>query len=197
MKRLALLSLVFLLSFPAHAIKLSVAGLGNFAKPEGTGNQEAKMGKGYGAFLEIGFLPMIGLELGALQLERKYAEKNGAGAEVTTSFRGNQFPALLRANLGFISFGLGGYYMKYQNSVTREQNNNGVITGSTLSYSAAGLTTTDFGLASSLRLTMELAPFFKLFGEGRYNMGLKDNDPGTAETKFTEMTALAGLQVGF
>ncbi|NUM89149.1 MAG: hypothetical protein HUU37_08095 [Bdellovibrionales bacterium] len=191
--RIALL-LLLLASPSAHAIKLSVAGAMNYAKPETAGNYEAKSATGYGAFLEFGFIPpLIGLELGALQLTRKYATT--AGSETITSFKGYQYPVLLRANLGFLSFGLGGYWMQYKGSVSRESPQSGVATSST--FADSNLTTSDFGLASSLRLSVDLAPLFRVFGEGRYNMGLKDNDPGAAETKFTEMMGLAGLQVGF
>ncbi|MEW6055832.1 MAG: hypothetical protein AB1540_04385, partial [Bdellovibrionota bacterium] len=69
---------------PSWAFKFALVGAGSFSDPEHTRNEyEAKLGLGAGALLEAPLTSSLGVEFGALFLQRRYGL-------TTTDSRGRQ-----------------------------------------------------------------------------------------------------------
>ncbi len=201
MNHLFILALLTVMGFApeAHAMKLSAVGAVVSSQPDQTTRvYDPKTTFGAGVLLEMGMLPMIGLEIGALSIKRKATLTSGA-TETTTSKDLYEFPALLRFNLGSsLSFGFGGYYAHYQGKISEETKTGNAITSAEYNYSDKSATTTDYGLATSVALGFSIGPLTKLLFDGRYTMGLKDNDTqGTNALKYNDFQLLTGLQIGF
>ena len=180
-------------------MKLSFVGAAIASQPAETTQQySATNSVGVGALLEFGILPMIGLELGALSMKRKYTQTIGS-TETMTNKELYQFPVLLRLNLGsMLSFGFGGYYARYQGKIFEQSTSGAAITSGEYAYSDKFATEHDYGLATSLALYFPMAPMMKLLLDGRYTMGLRDNDTrDTFQLKYNDYQLLAGLQIGF
>lgn len=194
--------LVCLLALPvanAYAMKLSAVGAMVSSQPaETTQIHDANSSLGAGVLLELGMVPMIGLELGALSISRKSSQTVGTTTTMTKKEL-YEFPVLLRVNLGsMLSFGFGGYYARYQGKIFEEATTGASVTSAEYAYSDKFATQHDYGLATSLALYFPLAPLAKFMIDGRYTMGLRDNDTReTYQIKYNDYQVLAGLQVGF
>lgn len=193
----------FFASAPASAVKLSLVGALNMSEPKSAGTTyTAKNAFGGGAMLEFGLGPVFGFELGALSVPRKYEYASSTGASMATVVATQkmlQVPVLFRAYLGsLLSLGVGGYYSKFNGNYETETTTLGVRINTSRTYASAGYTDSDYGFVSSLGIYMPLAPLFRLYFDGRYTVGIKDNsvDPNT-EFKFNDIQALAGFQIGF
>ena len=201
MNSLFILPLLAVIGFAqtAQAMKLSAVGVLESSQPSQTTRvYDPHTTFGAGALLEVGIMPMIGLEIGALSLKRKATLTNGA-TETTTEKNLYEFPALIRFNLGSsLSFGFGGYYAHYQGKIFEETTTGNNTTSAEYNYSDKFATTTDYGLATSVALGFTIAPLTKLLFDGRYTMGMKDNDTqGTNALKYNDFQLLSGLQIGF
>ena len=194
---LVCLILTSLFSTPAHAIKFSLVGAANNSEPKAAGiTYDPVLATGGGALLEFGLGPMFGFEMGAIYVPREY-EFNSFALRYTYQQKMVQFPVLLRAYLGgILSLGFGGYYSKYQGDLAIKTKNLGITTTSSMKYDTAGLTTDDYGFASSLALYLPLAPMTKLLIDGRYNIGVKDNSTAPGELIYNDMQLLVGIQIG-
>ncbi|RZA03488.1 MAG: hypothetical protein EOP11_16045 [Proteobacteria bacterium] len=195
---LAALTLLFL-GKPAHAIKFSAVGGGNYSSTETapTYNYSAKAAVGGGALMEIRLLPSVGLEIGALYLPRKYEISNN-GYDYTTTQNQIQIPIVLRANLlNIFSLGVGGYVSKYTGKIDTQVTRTG--TGPSpinASYGPAQLSTTDYGVVTSIAFYSSVSPLARFVLDARYVIGSKDNDLSFQDKKFRDFQLLAGLQVG-
>jgi hypothetical protein len=202
----AILSLLFSLAFlapqAAHAMRFSLVGAANMSEPKTAGTtNKASNAFGYGALLEFVPLPFFGFEIGALSLPRKYEYDVTSPAVYTTkvSLKMIEVPLVLKAYLGHaMSVGIGGYWAKYKDSVTYENiYPGGSETMSTKTLSDAGNTATDFGLVTSLGLYFPLAPLTRIIVDGRYTLGVKDNDPGAGTKTYNDIQLLAGIRISF
>lgn len=176
---------------PALAAKLSLVGAANLSTLEANfvsaPDYKGKEAFGGGVLLEMGMMPAIGMEFGALYLPRKFEYSSGATANRVAELNMLQFPVLLRATLGgVLSLGVGGYYAIYKD---RPPVYNSI--GNELSH-----TDSDYGVATSLALYMPFSPISRFMIDGRYNIGVKNNIAGTGELKYTDMQVLVGLQFG-
>lgn len=181
---------IALFASPAWAIKLSLVGGANLTTPElspANTNYEAKEAFGGGALLEFGMLPAVGLEFGALYLPRKFEYTVGASTLATSEFNTVQFPVILRATLGgILSLGVGGYYAYYPDAPDVRDSTNARLTHDN----------SDYGVATSVALYMPFSPISRFMIDGRYNIGVKDNLPGSRELKYNDLQVLVGLQFG-
>ena len=192
----------FLSTSAAHAARISLVGVANSSEPREPGVEyTGRPGYGAGLLLEFKFLPLVGLELGALVMPRTYESSTVVPTVTTTKYSAKiyQFPALLRMHLGrVLSFGVGGYYARAAGDITTETKSSAGTSAQTTTYTARSQTTTDFGALASLALYFRLAPLTHLTFDGRYAMGMKNNSTiAGSDRKFNDMQLLAGLQFGF
>lgn len=196
------LLLLLLISAPAHAMKFSVVGAVNMSEPKVAGmNYNATNAYGYGALMEFGLLPFFGMEIGALSLPRTYEYNHAVPVLGTTEVKMKmlEVPVVFKAYLGnLISLGIGGYWAKYKGHITYEQTTStGVKSTSTQTLNQANHTNTDYGLVTSLGLYLPLAPLVSVIIDGRYTIGVKDNNTGSGTTNYNDMQLLGGLRLSF
>lgn len=200
--KLSLLSALVLglLSSPAFALKLSIVGVGNLSSPEPRPSfvdYTAEGAFGGGGLMELGLLPTLGLEFGALYAPRKFSYNTSPDVTVTKTMNMVQIPVVLRATLGgVLSLGLGGYYALYNSDQQTEVKSDRGTVLSTSSYLLNNHEETDYGIVTSLALYVPFTPLSRFVLDGRYNMGVKDNDLGPNETKYNDIQILAGIQLG-
>lgn len=190
-----------LFSSAAFAVpRLSVVGAVNSSKVDvdvggvsATG-LSSKTGFGGGALLEFSAAPMLGIELGALYVLKKYGDS--VGTELTYPYF--QVPLVFRLHLGrYVSVGAGGYYAMGVGDVKSK------LSGSTVelssSYDAAGFKKSDYGVTGSFALHLPLGMMTSLLIDGRYNYGLANvlkTAPANTNYKWREMQGLIGLTFG-
>ncbi len=192
----------FLFAAPANAARFSLVGVANSSEPNEPGTEySGKAGYGAGLLLEFKLMPLIGFELGALMMPRKYEYSSvvPTSSKTTLSSKVYQFPALLRMHLGrLFSLGVGGYYAKANGDISSDTKSDSGSSSQSLTYAARSQTSTDYGALASLALYMRLAPVTYLTFDGRYAMGMKNNSTAAGgDRKFNDMQLLAGLQFGF
>jgi hypothetical protein len=66
-----------------------------------------------------------------------------------------------------------------------------------VTYASQNQSDTDYGVATSLALTLRFAPLIHILFDGRYLIGLKNTTLAGGDRKFNDMELLAGLQLGF
>ena len=184
---------------PAHAVRISLVGAGNYSTPETTPSSDfnPKPAFGGGALLEFGIIPAIGIETGAIWVPRKY-EVNNFGYGWTAEQTMVQVPLVLRARIGnVLSLGVGGYYAKYTGDIEYQNTRIAAVRPVQIPYGAAALSDDDYGVVTSLAFYSSFGPLARLVFDARYIIGMKDNDlfPGY-EKKFKDVQLLLGLQIG-
>lgn len=192
---------VFLLPTDSFAFAFSLLGAANYSTPttNNGGNYKSKAALGYGAGFEFSLLPMVRMEIDAINISRKY-ENSTTSTLNSYEQKMWEVPLILRLWLGrHLSVGLGAYYAKYTGEVNKNSNpiNGGAITNTKIAYAGSSYTKDDYGLLTSIGLYFTLIPGVKIIAEGRYTMGLRDNDTSSAELKFNDVQAITGLRVGF
>lgn len=186
--------LLLLCPCPAWAFRLSAVGVANFSERQEPGTKySASPSFGVGALLESRFGPPpspFGLEFGVLSLERKYKNDN-----TTTTQKLLEFPVVLRVHVGSIfSLGFGGYYAKYRGAITEQFANTAPISKT---YAAERLETSDYGFVSSLAIYFPIVPGIRFLLDGRYTISTKNNHVTPGDTRFNDLQALGGIQIGF
>jgi hypothetical protein len=185
-----------LISPSAYALKLSVVGAGNYTNAESQAayNYSAKTALGGGGMLELGIIPGVGLEIGAIFVPRQY-EITSNGSSYTTKQNLLQVPVMLRANLmNVVSLGVGGYVGRYMG--TPEYTVNTGAAPSQISYGPGGLTRTDYGTIASLAFYSSLTPLARFVLDARYVISAKNSDSSANGRKFRDVQLLVGLQMG-
>ncbi len=125
-----------------------------------------------------------GLEIDALYDQRKYSSSN-----VTVTLPAIQIPVLVRMNLipEVFDYGIGAYYAFGVGDVSTSA-------GTSSSYSAAGVSSSDFGLIGSLQVTIPIPGITKLIADGRYLFGLSNSSSTAGVTAHTrEMELFLGF----
>lgn len=193
--------LVLLATSPAHAARLSFVGIVNSSEPNEPGTTYTGVpAYGAGVLLEFRMLPMIGIEFGALSTARKFDYKGTVPNNFSTTVEGKmyEFPVLLRAHLGsLLSLGFGGYYARAIGDAGFSSTINGIKISTSQSYASLRQSTSDYGVVTSAALYLRLIPLVRFVIDGRYTIGVKDNDLGPGTRKYNDMQLLAGLQIGF
>ena len=133
----------------APGFKVGLMGGANYAMPKPSTGLTEKFGLSGGLSLGVG-----PLEVSALYSQYKI---EAAGISITTNYL--DVPVLFRMGAGPLSLGLGGFYSTF-------------LDGST-SVGATVNGTANYGATGSLRVTV---PVVGLFIDGRYNLGLKDDN---------------------
>jgi hypothetical protein len=202
MSRSWLFALFAILPVHAEAARLSLAGVANSSQPTQPGTEYTGVAAyGAGILLEFRMVPFVGLELGGLYAPRKfsYSTVTPTVTKYTATATAYEFPALLRFHLGrTLSFGLGGYYAKAKGDIGLDSETNGVKSSQGVTFASQQQSDSDYGIATSLALTMRLAPLTHLLVDGRYLIGLKNNSLAAGgDRKYNDMELLAGLQFGF
>ncbi|MGE3260646.1 MAG: outer membrane beta-barrel protein [Bacteriovoracia bacterium] len=189
-------------STPAWAMRFALVGAANMSEPKVAGTEyTAKNGFGYGALLEFGIVPFFTMEMGALKLARNY--EYGAVVPTISSTEAKmkmiEFPVVFKAYLGHaLSLGIGGYYAKYQGDISYEKTDAfGVKSITSQSLRAANHSESDYGLVTSLGLYFPLAPLTRIMVDGRYTLGIKDNNIGAGTTTYNDLQLLAGIRFSF
>jgi hypothetical protein len=175
----------------AGGMHISIFGDGTFSAPHQTGftTPDTKLGYGGGAQIEFGLGPMVGLEIGAVYLGRKF-QVSGSAVQTTTNYA--QIPVQLRYWVGrYFSLGAGGYFAQAIGDVKFSD-------GSSASYASLNEKTSDYGLIGSVGLNAPLSPTASLFAEGRFAYGLDDqNTPAQANpARWQDIQVLVGLRFG-
>ncbi len=174
------LSILTLLPSIALCDTISLLGVNNLSKPTASDSSySAKSAIGAGAFYEFNFSDTYALELGVVDVDRKYQNDTNT---IQYTQKMIQLPLLFRIHLGSnLAFGLGGYFSFFPGDYKTEYLSNG--TSTTTSYDAAGLKKTDYGAVSSFAYFYPLSERFNLVGEVRDNLGIKDNRVNTSLPK--------------
>lgn len=195
------LILLALFSSNAHALRFSLVGAGNYSEPKVAGiKYNPILDFGGGALLEVGLVPFVGLEFGALYLPRKYSYTTviPIDTDITVTQKMTQFPVLLRAYLGeLLSIGVGGYYAKYTGNIKVDYRVGPYTSSYTSAYGTQNMTTEDYGFVGSLAFYIPFTPLTRFLLDARYTVSAKDNNPSGAELKFNDIQGLVGLQIGF
>lgn len=191
-----------LVASPAYALNFSAVGAVNMSEPKVAGTEyNSANGFGYGGLIEFGLVPFFAMEIGALSLPRNYEYSTVVPtiSTVNVKMRMLQVPVIFKAYLGnIVSVGLGGYWAKYKNAIAYDTTYpSGNTSTSTQTLNQANHSQTDFGLATSLAFYLPLAPGAKILIDGRYTIGVKDNNTGSGTTTYNDMQLLAGLRLGF
>lgn len=155
----------------------------------------------FGAFIETSIVPLIGFELGAFYVPRKYkATVALVQTDVTTSLTQLQIPALIRFHLiPFLSFAAGGYYAHSMGDIHTEGKAFNIPVTQDATYDAVFLSQNEFGILGSVRLEIPVLPLFSLMADLRYLRELKNlNTSATSTTiKFHGTQFLVGASFGF
>jgi hypothetical protein len=176
----------------AFAFSLSLVGGAVFDKPtvgSGTPTYSMKMGFAGGVLGEYMFSPMVGLEAGALYMQRKALDDL---TQVTVLSKYLEFPFLLRYWFSpMLSIGAGGYVATGMGDITET---NAAGTSQTFTYDQELIIKSDYGLVGSLRFAYPISPATKIFLDGRYTLGLQDVSRVIgASLKYNDIQALAGV----
>lgn len=206
-------ALVFFLSVPllfslvvshsARAAGIAVVGVANSSEPNEPGTEyKGKPGYGAGVLFELGLMPTIGIEFGALTMARKFEFTTvvPVSSTVTLNAKMYEFPVLLRMHLGsFFSLGVGAYYARGSGEISGETKlSNGATSKQIYTYASRNQTVSDYGALASIALYFHLAPLTQLLLDGRYTIGMKNNNTvAGSERKFNDSQFLAGLRFGF
>jgi hypothetical protein len=153
----AFIALVVALFSINHAHAIPGVGFGIMAGPNMT-FPSVDLPAGASVTGTIGYSvgPTVGL--GPIELSALYSSYGTKisilGLEETTSAKSLDIPVLYRLGLGTIGVGIGGFYsLSLESGSTSDDNN--------------------YGAVGSVRVGI---PGIKLFVDGRFNLGLKDND---------------------
>ncbi len=160
----------------AHALEITGLGGVNYASPTARQNQNTIDWTGnaslsYGVAVSIAlFTPRLELESGLLSLGSEF-QGYPANVNTTLNFRELQIPILLRFNFDpWLSLGAGGYFSFGEGQVSTAAN------GGTIrqSYDAAGIASTDEGLAVSLKAKLHITDGWSFVIDSRFEYGLKN-----------------------
>lgn len=191
----------FFSSVPSHAFKFSLVGAANKSNPQVDGTTYSPQWKyGGGLLLEMGVGANIGLELGFLKLNREYQYRDTGipPSQITISHDLYEVPLAIRANSQYLSFGVGGYYAKYTGSEKQTtQTAGGSVSSTSLTYAAAKHAKDDYGFLASLALDIPFGQALSVLFDGRYTMGIKDQDLGVPSKTYNDIQILTGLRWGF
>jgi hypothetical protein len=188
---------VLFLGMPAAqaGTHISVFGDGTFSTTKTTGQTDPKsmLGLGGGAQVEFGLGPMAGLEIGAVYLGRKTGDSTA-----NLTFNYVQIPVQLRYWVGkYLTLGAGGYYALPVGDI--KAGGSSLPGGGSIPYATAGFKKNDYGLLGSVGFNAPVGPTAAVFAEGRYALGLDDQNAtaiaGTT-TKWQDIQILVGLRFG-
>lgn len=186
---------------PALAARIALVGGVNISEPTEPGmSHQAANGWGGGVLMEFRFVPLLGMEFGALHLPRKHSFSTASprSTTVTRAAKTYEFPLLLRLHMSrSFSFGIGGYYSTATGQISEETVSDSGASYRTLTYAEAKQSRADFGLASSLCLYFWVGPLLHWVVDARYTMGLKNNHTDGGSKRFNDVQLLTGLQFGF
>lgn len=191
---LVLFACMFILSQSALAgPRFSIVGAGTYTKPVTSGwnaTYKEKIGFGGGLQAEFRLGSKVGLELGALYLQRK-TDETFSGLTNTTTMPYIVAPLLFRLWLNpTISLGAGGYYAKGYGKIKSGS--------TTVSYTTFGIKSQDYGVMGALGFNIKLSGSTALLIDGRYALGLANASLGGGTTSFknAEIDGLIGLRFG-
>jgi hypothetical protein len=95
-----------------------------------------------------------------------------------------------------LSIGVGAYYATYSGDMKETTKTLSGSSTSNRSFAAASHEKSDFGLVTSLGIYIPISPVSRIILDGRYNIGMKDNNTSAAELKYNDIQALLGIQFG-
>lgn len=155
----------------------------------------------FGAFIETSMVPLIGFELGAFYVPRKYKSSvSTTKTDATVSLTQFQIPALIRLHLiPFLSFAAGGYYAHSLGDVHVEGTAGTTPINQDQTYDVSNLSQNEFGILGSVRLEIPILPLFNIMFDARYLRELKNlNTAANSDTtKLHGTQFLAGASFGF
>ena len=155
----------------------------------------------FGVFIETSMVPLIGFELGAFYVPRKYSVHSLTGnSDVTYGLTQFQIPALVRLHLiPFLSFGVGGYYAHSLGDIQADSTVGGVTTSRSITYDSVNYSQNEFGLLGSVRFEVPILPLLNIMADARYLRDLKNiNTASNSITlKLHGVQVLVGASFGF
>ena len=204
------ISMFFAVLSPAFAHEVTILGGVNFS---GLNTNESTLSQylgslkrfNFGLDYNIGFAPLVVFEVGAFYQVRGFSvsASSGVGAgEASISAKSITVPVLVRFSVvpKFLSLGAGlyGSYALDDLYVDGRLNIPGIVNlsgGTSISHQSLGLTRFDYGLVTSMKGTIPVAPGIDLVGDLRYQLGLKDqNDSITISSKLRDFIVLLGAR---
>ena len=191
-----LCSLVLLSSAEVRAdSRFSVVGAGNFSDRHDTGatltdSTSAKLAYGGGVLIEFPLSTHWSFELGGLYLQRAQSDTTLLPAVDATATIA-EVPLLLRYYFGqHFALGAGGYYASAIGNVNFSDGTSGT-------YQALGLNSSDYGVVGSVSLYALLGSSVAFLVDGRCTYGLSNASTITGITSnYIDFQALAGLRFG-
>lgn len=203
-------------STPSFArVGVTVLGGASFFNPTfkdsatiGTPSIESEMGIGGGALFDISGAGMFGLEVGGLYapMKFKYAADlidianatvgaDGTNETYTLTMNTFIFPVSVRIKPSkFLAINAGGYFQVFPGTYKVKVDLTSSSSESDVSNSDSKL---GYGLQGGVQLHLPLAPMISFVVDGRYYLGLKDQDSSsTGEFKTKGFTALGGFRFG-
>ena len=192
---LILASLFFCTS--SHALEFGLLGGINSNTPNVSNNNSgvsvtSASGYGLGAFFSLGLVSDFSIEIDGIFEHRSYT----SGSPGTTySLSDFQVPVFLRYSLApLLNIGLGPYWSSGLGDVGVSTS---LLGNLSQTYASAGLSQSDFGMATSLQLRVPITPFNHLIVDGRYHYGISNLATTAGSTLQTrELSLLAGLGFG-
>ncbi len=168
---------------------LSVAGVVNNRIKEGQNESEDKsMDYGGGALVEFGLNDNLGLETGALVINRQY-ERGGSNLKVIQEVKRLHVPLLVRFwPVDFISIGAGGFTSFKLGDVKNSLEIGGTEVGSLTTKADDSV---EYGLEAAVALNLAVSDKTGIFVEGRYS----DLLSGDKNTDYNEVSGLAGIKI--
>ncbi len=187
-------------SSPVHAFELGFIGGYNSNSPSisNAGVDATTSGSsGYelGAYFSQALVNKFSIEIDTI-LEHKSYVLGSSSTGTTYSLNDFQIPVFARYSIiPLFNVGLGLYWSSSFGSVST--NNGTSSTTFSQSYSAAGLSETDFGLTTSIQARIPVTPVNRLILDVRYNFGLSNLSTDSANSyKSRELCFLAGFSFG-
>lgn len=155
----------------------------------------------FGVYIETSMTPLMGFELGAFYVPRKYqATLDSTNTDVTTTITQFQIPALIRFHLiPLLSFGVGGYYAHSLGDIHTEGKSFNIPVTQNASYDSQFLSENEFGVLGSVRLEVPILPLMSVMADVRYLRELKNLNTSATSThiKFHGAQMLVGASFGF
>ena len=183
----------------AQAFDLGVVGALNVTSPRIAGSQfgssvfSSAASFGFGALIDFGGNPLVGFELGALYIPRRFNTSTSGTSETLTML---EFPLMVRFYFPFVSFGAGAYYARGIGNVSSSTNG---VANPDETYSDAGISQDDYGLTGSIALDIPVAPAISLVADARVlyaiaNLSALSSTTPTDSLMLWDFQVLAGIK---
>ena len=159
----------------------------------------------FGADLDFGMVPLLGLETGLYYQIRGFATPQAQlSVTVRSTYESAQYltvPVLLRLTVvpGFLKVGLGPYFSYAMSDfLTSTTSSSGAQTKSDQTFSLANRNKFDFGALASVRGFMPVAPLVDVVADVRFQYSLFNltTNPNLVQ-KYYDLSFMLGARIGF